>query len=156
MKAILTVIVLFGLLIVGCGGEESGQPPEPKKKPEPTTEPKEPEKEGVQPTEPTEDEKQPDFKEKFINNFKSYWAEAEEGDWALYVTHLKQLALFVVSRVEKKGEDKIVYMRKRWFYPDGREIPPTKDDQPEPPPISVEEDTEMEKRSMAGAHVNLR
>lgn len=174
MKRLVLFLSLSVILFGGCGGSErpevTGDTGEAvAKKEEKTTESKEQEDESEKEpikddektaeeevVEPTEDDKMLSFKEKIIKNHRSFWADAEVGDWVLYVTHNRQLALWTVIEVKKENGRKIVRFHKRWFYADGKEIPPTPDDKPYPDPIDVDKQTEDDRRSWSMPFVTMK
>jgi len=180
MRWVFPLFFLILLVSLGCGGGETTEAPkEGAVEAEKTTtgdETAEPQKEGEkkepEKTEkseeagddkkqdegekepPVEEEERDTFKEKVIKEHKSFWADAQVGDWVLYVTHHRQLALWTVTEVKEEDGNKMVKFHKRWFYADGKEIPPTKDDKPYPDPIDVQ--TETEKKTWSYPFVSMK
>jgi|GEM_PF-3432719 len=171
MKWSFIFFLTFIVLLAGCSGSDEKQPPKPSKEKlsGETATGEQPEKRTIEgeEKEPSKTDKEIEqqpadaasaaeaFKQKVIDNYKSYWADAQEGDWVIYVTHLKQMALFRVIEVKEKNGEKLVRIRKQWFYPDGKETPPAKGDEPEPEPIDVNKDKEDGIRSISSPHVTV-
>ena len=83
---------------------------------------KKPENGGEKPS--GEGQKPPENGEKPPRGYRSFWADVREGDWALYVTWERQLALKTVEKVEDKGDALKITLRQRYFRLDGTEIEP--------------------------------
>lgn len=174
MRWMFLLFLWVSLLLPGCGGGDTPETPkedkaevekttpsgeqssEPQKEDEESEKGDDEEREPEEKSLPAEEEQKDSFKEKVIEEHRSFWADAQVGDWVLYVTHNRQLALWTVIEVKEEKGNKTVKFHKRWFYADGKEIPPTKDDKPFPDPIDVNKQTETEKKSWSYPFVSIK